>query len=37
MTDLNLLATLNVLLAENSVAGAARRLKLSSSAMSRAL
>lgn len=37
MTDLNLLATLNVLLAENSVAGAARRLELSSSAMSRAL
>jgi DNA-binding transcriptional LysR family regulator len=35
--DLNLLVTLNVLLAEGSVAGAARRLRLSSSAMSRAL
>lgn len=35
--DLNLLITLDVLLAEGSVAGAARRLRLSSSAMSRAL
>lgn len=35
--DLNLLFTLDVLLAEGSVAGAARRLKLSPSAMSRAL
>ena len=35
--DLNLLVTLDVLLAEGSVAGAARRLKLSPSAMSRAL
>jgi DNA-binding transcriptional LysR family regulator len=35
--DFNLLATLDVLLAEGSVAGAARRLKLSPSAMSRAL
>ncbi|WP_207477015.1 LysR family transcriptional regulator [Arenibaculum pallidiluteum] len=35
--DLNLLATLDVLLAEGSVAGAARRLRLSPSAMSRAL
>jgi DNA-binding transcriptional LysR family regulator len=35
--DLNLLITLNVLLAEGSVAGAARRLRLSPSAMSRAL
>src|SRR5512138_207882 len=35
--DLNLLVTLNVLLAEGSVAGAARRLRLSPSAMSRAL
>ena len=35
--DLNLLTTLNVLLAEGSVAGAARRLRLSPSAMSRAL
>lgn len=35
--DLNLLITLNVLLAEGSVARAARRLKLSPSAMSRAL
>jgi DNA-binding transcriptional LysR family regulator len=35
--DLNLLLTLNVLLAEGSVARAARRLGLSSSAMSRAL
>ncbi|MES2340482.1 MAG: LysR family transcriptional regulator [Pseudomonadota bacterium] len=37
MTDLNLLVTLDVLLAEGSVAGAARRLRLSPSAMSRAL
>jgi len=35
--DLNLLTTLNVLLAEGSVARAARRLRLSPSAMSRAL
>lgn len=35
--DLNLLVTLNALLAEGSVAGAARRLGLSPSAMSRAL
>jgi DNA-binding transcriptional LysR family regulator len=35
--DLNLLVTLDVLLAEGSVAKAARRLKLSPSAMSRAL
>lgn len=35
--DLNLLATLDVLLAEGSVAGAAKRLRLSPSAMSRAL
>ncbi|MFO0627479.1 MAG: LysR family transcriptional regulator [Polyangiales bacterium] len=35
--DLNLLATLDVLLDEGSVAGAARRLRLSPSAMSRAL
>ena len=35
--DLNLLFTLDVLLAEGSVAGAARRLRLSPSAMSRAL
>lgn len=35
--DLNLLITLDVLLAEGSVAGAARRLHLSPSAMSRAL
>lgn len=35
--DLNLLATLDVLLAEGSVAGAARRLQLSASAMSRSL
>lgn len=35
--DLNLLATLDVLLQEGSVAGAARRLQLSPSAMSRAL
>jgi DNA-binding transcriptional LysR family regulator len=37
MPDLNLLVTLDALLTEGSVAGAARRLKLSSSAMSRAL
>ena len=37
MTDLNLLVTLDVLLSEGSVAGAARRLRLSPSAMSRAL
>ncbi|MEO8499312.1 MAG: LysR family transcriptional regulator [Vicinamibacteria bacterium] len=35
--DFNLLSTLDVLLAEGSVAGAARRLRLSPSAMSRAL
>src|SRR5437763_14849084 len=35
--DLNLLVTLDVLLAEGSVARAARRLRLSASAMSRAL
>ncbi|CAB3648682.1 LysR family transcriptional regulator [Achromobacter pestifer] len=35
--DLNLLITLDVLLSEGSVAGAARRLRLSPSAMSRAL
>lgn len=35
--DLNLLVTLNVLLAEGNVVGAARRLRLSPSAMSRAL
>jgi len=35
--DLNLLITLDVLLAEGSVASAARRLRLSPSAMSRAL
>ena len=35
--DLNLLITLDALLSEGSVAGAARRLRLSSSAMSRAL
>src|SRR6476660_8329733 len=35
--DLNLLYTLDVLLAEGSVARAARRLRLSASAMSRAL
>jgi len=35
--DLNLLITLDVLLTEGSVAGAARRLRLSASAMSRAL
>lgn len=37
MPDLNLLVTLDVLLVEGSVAGAARRLNLSPSAMSRAL
>lgn len=37
MPNLNLLVTLDVLLAEGSVAGAARRLRLSPSAMSRAL
>ena len=37
MPDLNLLITLDVLLAEGSVAGAAKRLGLSPSAMSRAL
>lgn len=37
MPDFNLLQTLNVLLAEGSVAGAAKRLRLSPSAMSRAL
>jgi DNA-binding transcriptional LysR family regulator len=37
MPDLNLLVTLDVLLAEGSVATAARRLRLSPSAMSRAL
>lgn len=37
LPDLNLLATLNVLLDEGSVAGAARRLGLSASAASRAL
>lgn len=37
MPDLNLLVTLDVLLAEGSVAGAARRLRLSPSAMSRQL
>lgn len=37
MPDLNLLLTLDVLLSEGSVAGAARRLHLSPSAMSRAL
>ena len=35
--DLNLLVTLDVLLAEGSVVGAAKRLRLSASAMSRAL
>ena len=35
--DLNLLVTLDVLLAEGSVARAARRLRLSPSAMSRAI
>lgn len=37
MPDLNLLVTLDVLLSEGSVAGAGRRLRLSPSAMSRAL
>jgi DNA-binding transcriptional LysR family regulator len=37
MADLNLLVTLNALLEEGSVAGAARRLRLSPSAMSRSL
>ena len=37
MPDLNLLVTLDILLAEGSVARAARRLRLSPSAMSRAL
>ena len=37
LPDLNLLVTLDVLLAEGSVARAARRLRLSTSAMSRAL
>lgn len=37
LPDLNLLLTLDVLLSEGSVAGAARRLRLSPSAMSRAL
>ena len=37
MPDLNLLITLDVLLSEGSVAGAARRLRFSPSAMSRAL
>ena len=37
MPDLNLLITLDVLLAEGSVARAAQRLRLSPSAMSRAL
>ncbi len=37
MPDFNLLLTLDVLLSEGSVAGAARRLRLSPSAMSRAL
>lgn len=37
LPDLNLLHTLDILLAEGSVAGAARRLRLSPSAMSRAL
>jgi DNA-binding transcriptional LysR family regulator len=37
LPDLNLLVTLDVLLAEGSVAAAARRLRLSPSAMSRAL
>src|SRR5689334_2891639 len=37
MVDLNLLVTLDVLLAEGSVARAAQRLRLSASAMSRAL
>ncbi|NWE86495.1 LysR family transcriptional regulator, partial [Pseudomonas edaphica] len=37
MPDLNLLITLDTLLSEGSVAAAARRLRLSPSAMSRAL
>ena len=37
MPDLNLLVTLDVLLSEGSVASVARRLRLSPSAMSRAL
>ena len=37
LPDLNLLVTLDVLLTEGSVARAARRLRLSPSAMSRAL
>ncbi|AMS21786.1 hypothetical protein AYK59_17210 [Pseudomonas synxantha] len=37
MTDFNLLITLDILLAEGSVARAAKRLRLSPSAMSRAL
>ena len=37
MADFNLLVTLDVLLSEGSVAGAARRLRLSPSAMSRSL
>lgn len=37
LPDLNMLVTLDVLLAEGSVTGAARRLRLSPSAMSRAL
>src|SRR5512132_290827 len=37
LPDLNLLVTLDVLLTEGSVTGAARRLRLSPSAMSRAL
>src|SRR5690606_31277739 len=37
VVDFNLLVTLDVLLSEGSVAGAARRLQLSPSAMSRAL
>lgn len=37
MPDLNLLLALDILLAEGSVAGAARRLQLSLSAMSRTL
>jgi DNA-binding transcriptional LysR family regulator len=37
LPDLNLLVTLDALLTEGSVAGAARRLRLSASAMSRAL
>ena len=36
-SDLNLLTALDALLAEGSVVGAARRLRLSSSAMSRTL